>query len=101
VNIVEVITKTGKRVCLSSESWNHLVLRHPEMSSYLEAVKDVLVNPDLLVQSNVEPNIVLYHKYYKEEAIYVVLVVEEVKSFIITGYTSDYPKQGVILWQKR
>lgn len=101
MNLVEVITKREKRICLSSESWNHLVLRHPEMSSYLEAVKDVLTDPDLLVQSTIEPNIVLYHKYYKEEAIYIILVVEEEKGFVITGYVSDQPKRGIILWQKK
>lgn len=75
--IWEVFTKRGKRIILNSERWNHLVLRHPEMNKYLEEIKEVLHNPDIIVRDNFEDNVILYHKYYKVQGTYIVTVVDE------------------------
>ena len=96
----DVFTKRGKRIVLSTERWNHLVLRHPEMDEYLEEIKEVLQNPDFIVNDNFEHNVVLYHKYYKVRGIFIVTVIDEEKGFILTSYTTDTPKRGAILWQK-
>ncbi len=97
----DVLTKRGKRIILSTERWNHLVLRHPEMNEYLEEIKEVLQNPDCIVKDNFEPNVVLYHKYYKVQEIFIVTVVDEGKGFILTSYTTNTLKRGIILWQKK
>lgn len=97
----ETFTKRGKRIILNTERWNHLVLRHPEMNEYLEEIKETLQNPDIIVKDNFEPSVILYHKYYKVRGIYIVTVVDEDKGFILTSYTTDTPKRGIILWQKR
>ena len=97
----EVFTKRGKRIVLNTERWNHLVLRHPEMNEYLEEIKEVLQNPDIIIKDNFEDNVILYHKYYKVKGIYIVIIVDEEKGFILTSYTTDTPKRGIILWQKK
>lgn len=97
----EIISKSGRNIALTSERWNHIVLRHPEMSAYLEEVKMVLQNPTVIIQDYFDQNIKFYQKYYKEEKCYITLVIEEQKGFIITAYTTNSPKRGYILWQKK
>ena len=38
--IFEVIDKTGRKIHLSKERWNHLATKHPDMSNYLEEVEE-------------------------------------------------------------
>lgn len=97
----EVFTKRGRRIALNAERWNHLVLRHPEMSEHLEEIKEVLQDPDFIVKDNFQPNIFLYHKYYKVQGIFIVTVIDEERGFILTSYTTNMIKRGTILWQKK
>ncbi len=99
--ILDLFTKRDKKIILSSERWNHLVLGHPEMSAYLEEFPAILQNPDVIVQSTIDHNTVLYHKYYKVTNTFIVIVVNEEKSVIITAYTTDAIKRGIILWEKK
>lgn len=98
--LLDLFTKRGKRITLSVERWNHLIGRHPEMSQYLPEIPTALQDPEIIVQNNTEPAILLYHKYYKVEGLFLVIVVEEEKGFIITGYTTVTPKRGRIIWKK-
>ena len=101
MKLIDVFSKRSRQVTLTAERWNHIVLRHPEMDIYLDELKKVLQNPDLIIQDNLDFNIIFYHKYYKEEKQYIVLVVEEEKEFIITAYITQKPKRGTVLWQKK
>src|SRR3989344_8096183 len=92
--IFETVSKRGVKILLTSERWNHIVMRHPETEEYFEDIKEVLQNPSLLVQNAFDRAIIFYHKYYKEEKLYLVIVVEEEKGFILTAYTTNSPKQG-------
>jgi len=99
--LLQTFSKKGVKITLTTERWNHIIMRHPEMDKSLEDIKEVLQNPDIIVQNSFDQTIIFYHKYYKEDKLYIVLVVEEKKGFIITGYTTPLPKRGRILWQKK
>ena len=60
--LLDIITKRGKRITLPVERWNHLVLRHPEMSQYLQEIPLVLQDPDIIIQNNTDPAVFLYIK---------------------------------------
>ena len=36
----------GNRVVMSAKTWNHIVQRHPEMSTEQAAIKDTIEDPD-------------------------------------------------------
>lgn len=38
--IFEITDKTGRRIYLSKERWNHITTKHPYMSDYLEKVEE-------------------------------------------------------------
>jgi hypothetical protein len=85
---------------LTEERIEHIKLRHPEMESLIDEIKNVLADPDLIVQNDMDENIRLYHKSYKDMGTYLVVVVNINKSFVITAYQSFGIKRGEIVWKK-
>lgn len=88
----------GIKVKLTDERLNHILLRHPEVSSNIDDFANTLKGPDIIIKSRIDENSWLYHKKFK--TYYLVIVVNKLEKFIITAYTSYSIKKGDIEWKK-
>ena len=61
----EVIDKTGRRLRMTDWNWEHIIRRHPEISSEKEKIIETLENPDKITDSLKDENAKFYYKYYK------------------------------------
>jgi len=89
--IFEIEDITGRRIHLSKEQWSHINSDHPEISPYVEEMKDILRNPALVKTLNYDKKVRYFYRYYKNRdspAKYLLLVVKYLngKGFIITSY---------------
>jgi len=62
--IFDVIDKTGRKVRLTKKQWSHINRKHPLVASYIEEIKDALIKPDAITDSDQE-DVYFYYKYYK------------------------------------
>lgn len=91
--LLKIITKLGKEVTLSSERWNHIVARHPELAGMLEELGKAVSEPNIIIRSD---EAYIYQR--KNDSEYFTVVVDEKQTFIITAFISDAPKRGEIIW---
>ena len=94
----------GNRVWLTDERQAHLV-EHPEIRGQEDKVTETLLEPEVVIQSQSDDSIRLFHRFYKGLAIgdkYLCVVVKYVEGdvFIITAYFTDKVKRGEILWKR-
>ena len=55
----------GRPVRLSSERWQHICARHPEMEAMMEYIHRAVTQPDLVVGSESDPEtVILYQKQF-------------------------------------
>ena len=75
------------------------------MKEMLRAIRETLANPDVVVQSKLDPEVRLSFRRYVETPVsdkYLCVVCKHQpkEAFIITAYLTDRIKQGEILWAK-
>ena len=91
-------------VSLTEERRVHL-LEHPEMREQEDKLAETLLEPDVVIQSQTDNTVRLFHRLYPGLTIgdkYLCVVVKYVGSdiFVITAYFTDKIKRGEILWKK-
>ena len=91
-------------VSLTEERRAHL-LEHPEMREQEDKLTETLLEPDVVIQSQSDDTVRLFHRFYRRLAIrdkYLCVVVKYVEGdvFIITAYFTDKVKRGEIIWKK-
>ena len=88
--IFEVEDKSGRKIHLSDERWKHLNQEHPEVTPYLEELKETLKNPLKITTYELDENVKYHYKYFKEResAKYLLVIVKYLNEhgFIITAY---------------
>ena len=89
--IFEIKDKSGRKVHLSNERWNHIITEHPEVADYFEEVKETLSNPVKITAYELDDDVKYYYKYFKNRvpsAKYLLVIVKYLngKGFIITSY---------------
>ncbi len=94
----------GNSVSLTEERRAHL-LEHPEMQGQEDKLAETLLEPDVVIQSQSDDTVRLFHRFYRRLAVgdkYLSVVVKYVEGdvFIITAYFTDKVKRGGILWKK-
>ncbi len=95
------------QIRLTPEREEHIKTDHPEMSGHIDKIQFTLLNPDIVVRSNSDPDSMLYYKYYNTTPVGIkyLCVVVKIKlindRFIITAYFTDTIKRGLILWKKK
>lgn len=63
MELFSVINYNGKQVKCSVEQWNnHIASSHQIMKNNVEAVKDTIVKPDIVYESNQNPKREVYFK---------------------------------------
>ncbi len=63
--IFEVIDKTNRKLRMTKWNWEHIIRRHPEISSEKEKIIETLKNPDKITDSLKDEKAKFYYKYYK------------------------------------
>ncbi len=89
--VLEVEDKSGRKIHLSNERWNHINQEHPEVAPYLEEIKETLKNPVKLSHYEFDEKVRYYYKYFKERISkerYLLVIVKYLNNhgFIITAY---------------
>jgi len=94
----------GNRVRLTEERRAHL-LEHPEMRGQEDKLAETLFEPDVIIQSQSDDTVRLFHRLYRRLAIgdnYLCVVVKYLEGdiFVITAYFTDKIKRGEVIWKK-
>ncbi|MBI5803064.1 hypothetical protein HY448_00030 [Candidatus Pacearchaeota archaeon] len=64
--IFEIKDKTGRKIRLTKRQWEHIIARHPQISSEKEKIIETLENPDKMVDpAQPDSNKRFYYKHYK------------------------------------
>lgn len=85
LNIIEVKTKDQKLIRLTLTQWKHIVYRHPEMSSKLIDIENMLLYPSYIKD---EEEIKKYYKYIKDIHKYIMVAIRILNGdgFVMTSY---------------
>jgi len=62
--IFEIIDKTGKKIRLTKQQWEHITTTHGEMANYLEKIKETIKNPIKMTEHGVG-NLKKYYNHLK------------------------------------
>ncbi len=94
----------GNSVSLTDERRAH-ILEHPEMRGQKDKLAEILLEPDVVIQSQSDDTVRLFHRFYRRLAIgdkYLCVVVKYVEddTFVITAYFTDKIKRGEVLWKR-
>ena len=89
--IFEVIDKNDKLIHLSKERWLHISKEHPEVTSYIIRINEILRNPTKIVSHIYNDDIKYFYRYIKEreqKSKYLLIIVKYLNGsgFIITTY---------------
>ncbi len=92
----------GVAVRVTEERLAH-VLEHPEMAGEKRRIEETLARPDVVVQSQSDADVRLFHRFYETSRIgskYLCAVVKwsDEDAFLVTAYYTDQQKRGQILW---
>lgn len=63
--VFEIIDKTDRKLRMTKWNWEHIIRRHPEISSEKEKIIETLEKPDKIIYSLKDENARFYYKYYK------------------------------------
>ena len=102
-NNMEYIEKTGIKIILKEEQWNHIIKQHPEVKHYKNRIQETLSDPDIIKRSKRDKDTFLYYRYYKDvyDGKYLLVVAEtKEKQEILTCYITDRIKKGDLIWKK-
>ncbi len=50
--VFEIKDKSGRKIHLSKERWTHINQEHPEVSNYLEEIKETIQSPLKMTSSH-------------------------------------------------
>lgn len=91
MRLFEVTDKSGRTIYITRERWSHIASEHPAIADKVEEIKESLTSPLTIRESNNDPNVRLYYRYYKniklkEKYLLVVAKYLNGEGFIITSY---------------
>lgn len=94
MRLFEIIDKSGRKIYVTNERWSHIASEHPIVADKIEDIKDTLAKPLTVTQSENDPNVRFYYRYYKNiklKAKYLLVMVKFLNGggFIITSFYTD------------
>lgn len=94
----------GRIVRLTEERTAH-ILEHAEMEGQLDKLGEVLQEPDVIVQSQRDTEVHLYHKHYvatpvTEKYLLVAVKVTEDDAFVLSAFFTSVITKGERIWEK-
>lgn len=93
----------GETVVLSDSVRAVILLKHPEVSEFINRIGDALLTPSEIRQSVHDERVILYYRYEDQVLAgkFVVVVVKRVeRNFVSTMYATDKVKSGDVIWKK-
>ena len=63
--IFEIVDKKGRKIRMTGWNWEHIIRRHPNISSEKEKIIEPRENPDKITNSLKDEKARFYYKYYK------------------------------------
>lgn len=100
-----ISSQNGVPVRLTTERWQHIVHRHPEMAEQQERVLETVVEPELIQRGDYGELLAI--RFYRHTPLtnkYLVVVYREVNrndGFILTAYFTNRPSgKRVTLWKR-
>lgn len=95
--IFEIVDKTGRKIHLSKERWNHITSPqslHPYMTNYLYEIEKTLKNPQIIIQ-HINRDTVDYYSYLKEKKQYLLVAVKYLngEGFVTTSFITRHIKR--------
>lgn len=95
-------TPLGFSVRVTRRQWQRIVeIKHPAMAEREDAVREAVVNPVEVRQSQRAPDVYLCYKQERPGR-WICAVVRRVNGdgFLVTAYVTDAIKEGVRIWPK-
>jgi hypothetical protein len=94
----------GRAVRLTAERLAH-ILEHEEMAGQLDKVTETVRDHEVVVRSQRDPDVHLYHKHYPitpvtEKNLLEAIKVMQTDAFVLTAFFTDMIKKGERLWEK-
>jgi hypothetical protein len=100
-----VNSHNGVPVRLTTERWQHIVRRHPDMDSQREQVLETLAEPDMIQQGDFGE--LLAVRFYPETPLtekFLVVAYREISrdnGFILTAYLTRRPSaRRIVIWKR-
>ena len=98
--LFEVATPLGFTVRTSTQYWQKIITKHPDLAERLELIKMALAAPDEIRRSSRDVGILLF--YLATDKRWAVAVARRLNGdgFLITAYQTDTIKEGETIWHK-
>lgn len=100
-----VLSHNHVPVRLTTERWQHIVRRHPEMENQSERVLEPVTEPDLIQQGDFGELLAI--RFYSETPLtskFLVVAYREINSedgFILTAYLTSRPSmRRITIWKR-
>jgi len=95
----------GKRAVRLTDERSAHILERAEMVGQRDKVEETVREPDVVVRSQRDPDVHLYHKHYSttpvtEKDLLVAVKVTQMDAFVLTAFFTDTIKKGERLWEK-
>ena len=65
MKLFEVTDKSGRTIYITRERWSHIASEHPAVADRVEEIKEALSTPLAIRESENDPKVRLYYRYYK------------------------------------
>ena len=93
----------AREIRFTAERLAHM-LEHPEMVDQLDRVRETFQNPSIIVETNVDSSVHVYHRFYARTPVtskYLQVSVKflETDAFVLTAFYSNRTKKGTVVWQ--
>src|SRR3989344_2177457 len=92
-DVFEITDKTGRKIRLSKEQWEHIIKEHLVIANKLEEIKETITGPLAIRKSSYDEKKRFYYRYYKDRktAKYLLIIVKYLngQGFIITSFYTD------------
>ena len=98
--LFEVASLLGFIVRTSTEYWQKLLTKHPDLGDRLELVKNVLAAPDEIRRSSRDDAVLLFCLTTEKRWAEAVARLLDGDGFLITAYQTDAIKDGESIWHK-
>ncbi len=95
--MIIVKSKNNVSIRVTTERWQHIISRHPEMDGQKECVLETVTDPDMIQQGDFGELIAI--RFYEKTPLtskYLVTIYKEVKDsdgFILTAYYATKPSE--------
>ncbi len=95
-------TPLGKKIHTTKSYWNYIAkIKHPEIKTQRQKAIETLRNPDIIKQSLIDEQVLLYYQKIGNKYFCVVAKHSDGEGFIITAYITKKLVRGEMVYQLR